>query len=102
MAQSVTLVSESSNRFLRIAGTLVASAWANGAVIYTVPAGKRLVVKTNIQISWQGTPAAPHFLFNNVQTQPYELSYVLSAGVRIVEQNSGGSGYFTGFLEDDI
>ncbi|WP_155897514.1 hypothetical protein [Aureimonas ureilytica] len=102
MAQSVTLTTiTNGQRSLRIGGAIVSSDWGAGAAIYTVPAGKRLILKTRSTL----VPAdqANTFEFTGANLTEVEMSYVLSGGIILKSNgNQGVRNYATGFLEDDI
>lgn len=102
MAQSFTLLCHSTqaNRTLRIGGTLVASNWAHDTTIYTVPSGKRLVVKGGKDTTVDNTDAVDIVSFQS-ESGKNTVTMVLGAGTKI--QTHGGSSFWaTGYLEDDV
>lgn len=102
MAQSFTLLCHNTQaaRTLRIGGTLVASNWANDTTIYTVPSGKRLVVKGGTDTTLDNTDAVDIVAFQS-EPDKNNLTVVLGAGTKI-QTHGGGSFWASGYLEDDV
>jgi len=101
-SQSVTLLynGTQANRTLRVGGTLVASNWAEFTTIYTVPSGKRLIIKArqDVAASNDGTDQVTLAVTTAVAVA---MTLVLSAGT--ILRTSGASPFVaTGFLEDDL
>lgn len=101
-SESFTLLDSTTQawRSLRIKGALIASNWADGAIIYTVPDGKRLVLKGSLNIKVVTTAADTVRLYSLIVTPPYPtLTLVLTAGTKITTEVGP---VVTGFLEDDV
>jgi hypothetical protein len=101
-SQSVTLMHAltQSHRTLRIGGTLIASNWADHATIYTVPVGKRLVLKGGEELL-PTIYVADTVELSNFAGTAVATTLVLSAGT-IIKTTGNGGFIASGFLEDDV
>ena len=103
-SESVTLSHSSTQAFrtLRIKGSLIASNWADNAPLYTVPAGKRLVLKGSRDVNSVITAADTVRIYAIEPTSPLQtLTLVLTAGTNLITE--GARNFLaTGFLEDDV
>lgn len=99
--QSVTLLvsSETSANRLRIGGTVAAQNWADQTVFYTVEAGKRLVLKGKVDLSYAQTADVIR-IQDPGSGQSAECTLVAGGGVKLA--SVGGGHVMSGFLEDDI
>lgn len=99
--QSVTLLVSASTTYnrLRIGGTVAVSAWADQTAFYTVPNGKRLILKGKVDIGY-ANEADVIRIQDPGSGQPAESTLVASAGVKL--STVSGGFIMSGVLEDDI
>jgi len=101
-SQSVTILNHGTqaNRTFRIAGTLIASNWADSATIYTVPSGKRLILKGALATTSTVSGTDQVALNGAASANETALTLVLTANV--IVKALGTAFIATGFLEDDV
>ena len=103
MATSVYLASTGTqtHRVFRVGATVAAQNFATGAVFYTVPGDKRLVMKGDFSVApdWDGTN---HRAKLDGKAGDVEYTFVFPPGSRLMLASSPTEFVATGFLEDDV
>lgn len=95
-------IASATSRVLNIGGTVSNQNWADGALVYTVPVGKRLVLKGQIGVTPSFSGGNHRITLGASSAPNIEQTFVLPPGMRLYHDSAANQVVATGFLEDDI